>query len=75
VTRISEDQPQTFRVVRNEEDQYSVWSADRDVPSGWRDVDVTGSQEECLAHIARVWQDIRPKSLVSRMAAAPDRKD
>ncbi|HSX99972.1 MAG TPA: MbtH family NRPS accessory protein, partial [Streptomyces sp.] len=24
-----------YRVVRNDEEQYSVWWADRDLPAGW----------------------------------------
>ncbi|MFF4961822.1 MbtH family protein [Streptomyces sp. NPDC001222] len=55
-------------VVVNEEEQYSVWSADRDVPQGWRAVGVTGSKEECLDHIERTWTDMRPLSLRRAMA-------
>jgi MbtH protein len=52
-----------YAVVVNVEEQYSVWPADRDLPSGWRALDVEGTREECLAHIDRVWTDMRPKSL------------
>ncbi|WP_394823563.1 MbtH family protein [Pendulispora albinea] len=53
----------TYRVVSNDEEQYSIWPADRDVPGGWRDVGVIGSKAECLSHIEKVWTDMRPASL------------
>jgi MbtH protein len=52
-----------YRVVVNDEEQYSVWPVGRDVPGGWRSVGVTGSREQCLAHIDRVWTDITPLSV------------
>jgi MbtH protein len=53
----------TYAVVINHEEQYSIWAADREPPLGWRAVGVTGTKEECLAHIERVWTDMRPASL------------
>jgi MbtH protein len=50
-------------VVINDEEQYSIWDADRDPPSGWRSVGFRGTQQECLDKIAEVWTDMRPKSL------------
>lgn len=32
-------------------------------PLGWRDEGTTGSGEECLAHVEKVWTDMRPKSI------------
>ncbi len=62
----------TYRVVVNDEEQYSIWFVDRDLPSGWRDTGKEGSQEECLEHIGRTWTDIRPLSLRSSLRTAPD---
>jgi MbtH protein len=53
----------TYLVVVNDEEQYSIWAADRDIPAGWRDVGKKGSKQECLDHIAEVWTDMTPKSL------------
>jgi MbtH protein len=53
----------TYVVVVNDEEQYSIWLADSDVPPGWREVGVSGSKAECLAHISKVWVDMRPLSL------------
>jgi MbtH protein len=58
----------TYSVVVNHEEQYSTWPTGRPVPSGWNEVGVTGSKQECLAHIERVWTDIRPLSVKKRMA-------
>lgn len=52
----------TFQVVINNEEQYSVWAADREPPDGWRTDGFTASLQECLAHIAEVWTDMRPLS-------------
>ncbi|MBP0456869.1 MbtH family protein [Streptomyces montanisoli] len=52
-----------YVVVRNDEEQYSIWPADRTLPSGWHAQDVTGGKDECLAHITRVWTDLRPRTL------------
>jgi MbtH protein len=58
----------TFTVVRNDEDQYSLRPAGRDLPPGRPSAGVTGSREECLAHSDTVWTDMRPRSLRERMA-------
>jgi MbtH protein len=55
--------PETYRVVSNGEGQYSIWPADRENALGWRDEGFTGTREECLAWIAEVWTDMRPRSL------------
>jgi MbtH protein len=56
------------QVVVNHEEQYSVWRADRELPLGWRAEGFSGSREECLAHIAEVWTDMRPLSVRRRDA-------
>ncbi len=53
---------ETFAVVRNDEDQYSIWPRHRPVPAGWHPVGVAGARDDCLAHIERVWTDLRPRS-------------
>ncbi|WP_436760718.1 MbtH family protein [Streptosporangium sp. V21-05] len=50
------------RVVVNHEEQYSIWPDGRDLPDGWREEGVSGTKEDCLAHIDRVWTDLRPLS-------------
>jgi MbtH protein len=53
---------EAFRVVVNHEEQYSIWPAGRDAPLGWSDAGKTGSKDECLSYIDRVWTDITPLS-------------
>jgi MbtH protein len=53
----------TYRVVVNNEEQYSFWEAHREPPEGWRPVEFTGSSQECLDFIGRVWTDMRPLSV------------
>ncbi|WP_432742122.1 MbtH family NRPS accessory protein [Streptomyces sp. JH002] len=54
---------QQFVVVINDEEQYSVWAAERPVPAGWRALETRGTRQECLDHIGTVWTDMRPRSL------------
>ncbi|MFE9748052.1 MbtH family protein [Saccharothrix saharensis] len=58
-----------FLVVLNDEEQYSVWFADRDLPPGWRAEGTRGTREDCLAHIDRTWTDMRPRSVREHLAA------
>ncbi|RFU85211.1 MbtH family protein [Streptomyces triticagri] len=59
----------TYRVVVNDEEQYSIWPADRDVPEGWRSVGESAPKDECLAWIDENWTDMRPLSLRRAMDA------
>lgn len=60
-------QIRTYKVVVNHEEQFSIWFCDRENPPGWRDVGVSGSKDECLAHINEIWNDMRPLSLRQKM--------
>jgi MbtH protein len=51
-----------MQVVRNDEEQYSIWPADEDPPPGWHAEGTAGTDEECLDHIDAVWTDMRPRS-------------
>ena len=59
-----------YKVVLNDEEQYSIWPIDRDNPLGWRDGGKSGTKAECLAYIEQVWTDMRPLSLRKAMDAA-----
>ena len=60
-----------YQVLRNDEDQYSLWPADLDVPDGWQTVGKEGTKDECSAYVDEVWTDMRPRSLRERMADSP----
>ncbi|MEU5507560.1 MbtH family protein [Streptomyces fungicidicus] len=63
-----DDADTIFQVVINEQDQYSIWFADRTVPAGWAAAGPAGTKQECLQHIERVWTDMRPRSVRERSA-------
>ena len=56
-----------YKVVVNQEEQYSIWPADRENPLGWRDAGKQGSKQECLAYIEEVWTDMCPPSIRNKM--------
>lgn len=56
-----------YRVVLNHEEQYSIWPSNREIPSGWNDAGKSGTKQECLEHIEKVWTDMRPLSLRKKM--------
>lgn len=58
-----------YLVVVNDEEQYSIWFADRDLPAGWRADGFAGSRDECLAHIEATWTDMRPRSVREHLSA------
>jgi MbtH protein len=58
-----------YNVVVNQEEQYSIWPADRENALGWTSVGKSGTKAECLAYIKEVWTDMRPLSLRKKMDA------
>ncbi len=56
-----------YRVVVNQEEQYSIWPTSRENPLGWRNAGKSGTKSDCLAYIKEVWTDMRPLSLRNKM--------
>ena len=56
-----------LRVVVNQEEQYSIWPVDLDIPAGWKEIGFTGCKEDCVQHIKKIWTDMRPLSLRKHM--------
>lgn len=56
-----------YKVVINQQDQYSIWPANRENPRGWQDAGKVGRKAACLAYIKEVWTDMRPLNLRKRM--------
>ena len=65
-----EEDSTIYQVVANDEEQYSIWPADRGLPAGWRQAGPSGPKAECLAYINEVWTDMRPLSLRKFMSDA-----
>jgi MbtH protein len=61
------DDTTSYTVVVNDEEQYSIWPAGREMPLGWREVGTAGSKAHCLSYIDEVWTDMRPLSLRRKM--------
>ncbi|PYP93112.1 MAG: MbtH family protein [Candidatus Angelobacter sp. Gp1-AA117] len=70
MTNPFEDENAEYLVLVNDEEQYSLWPAFRDIPAGWRATGPRGKHRECLDWIERNWTDMRPKSLKDAMEKA-----
>jgi MbtH protein len=57
------DAQQACLVLRNIEEQYSLWPASNDVPAGWSVVLRAASRQEALDYVQAHWTDMRPASV------------
>jgi MbtH protein len=64
-----DDENTTYQVLRNDEEQYSLWPLSLDIPAGWQAVGKQGTKDECMSYVDEVWTDMRPRSLREQMAA------
>jgi len=60
----------SYRVVRNHEEQYSIWPEHKADAPGWWDAGFAGTREECLAYVEAVWTDLRPRSVREELASS-----
>jgi len=67
MNRDEQEDTTIYNVVVNDEEQYSIWPVDREIPLGWRAIGKSGLKDECLAYIKEVWTDMRPLSLREKM--------
>ncbi|KQB59094.1 MULTISPECIES: MbtH family NRPS accessory protein [Betaproteobacteria] len=60
---------ETFIVLVNHEDQYSIWPHWKKVPGGWnavtddKGVQIKGDKKTVLEYVEKTWTDMRPLSL------------
>ena len=59
-----------FKVIVNDEEQYSIWPEQKAIPAGWHDKGFAGSKAEVTENIDQHWTDMRPASLRKAMGAA-----
>ena len=64
---MSEEDNEGYICLINEEKQYSIWFAWKEVPLGWKRVGPQGTKQEILDYVTQVWTDMRPKSLREEM--------
>lgn len=59
----AESEP-VYKVLVNDEGQYSIYPLHQENPAGWREPEpgCHGAMAECLAFVELVWTDIRPLS-------------
>ena len=60
-----------FYVLRNKEEQHSLWPTFAAVPDGWDVVFGEASRAECLDYVNENWTDILPLSARKAVAEAP----
>lgn len=58
-----------YFVVRNHEEQYSIWRTNKPIPAGWDAIGAAAPKAECLTRIEELWTDMRPASLRRSMEA------
>ncbi|GAB6434998.1 MbtH family protein [Bacillus luti] len=61
MTNPFENDNYTYKVLKNEEGQYSLWPAFLDVPIGWSVVHEEASRQVCLQYVETNWKDLNPK--------------
>jgi len=66
-----EDDAEMYLVLVNAEGQHSLWPAHIDVPAGWDAAHGPAFRPDCVAYVRAHWTDLRPTSLVRRMAGLP----
>jgi len=66
---MADDDNTTYQVLRNDEEQYSLWPLVLEIPAGWQAVGKQGTKAECMSYVDEVWTDMRPRSLRDQMAA------
>ncbi|GGX69965.1 protein mbtH [Tateyamaria omphalii] len=65
-----DDDAGEFCVLINQEEQYSLWPMQCEIPGGWSKVFGPDGRSDCLAYIEENWVDMRPKSLRDEYEAA-----
>lgn len=58
-----------YFVVKNHEEQYSIWPESKELPKGWEVVGEPATKSNCLARIEELWTDMRPLSVRKHLEA------
>lgn len=70
MTSIFDQSDRPFLVLRNAEEQYSLWPAALSVPDGWRVAFGPDERGSCVAYIDSSWTDMRPRSLREALSSS-----
>lgn len=66
-----DDHNAAFRVLRNDEDQHSLWPEFAPVPAGWHVAHGPDGRVACLAYVEENWTDLRPASCAAPWTTRP----
>lgn len=67
MTNPFDDPDARFLVLRNDENQHSLWPSFAEVPAGWQTVFGQASRQDCLDYVETHWTDLRPASLIREL--------
>jgi MbtH protein len=65
-------QEQMYFVVKNDEEQYSIWPEFKELPGGWHVVGERGTKNDCLSRIEGLWTDMRPLTVRKHLEATAE---
>ena len=63
----SEEIEELYLVLKNCEEQYSLWPECKKVPVAWEVVFGLESKKNCIQYVNETWVDMRPLSLRKKM--------
>jgi MbtH protein len=69
MTAEEQDDKRIYIVLVNEEEQYSLWPKDKEIPPGWNFAGMEGTEADCVSYVDATWIDMRPLSLRKKMDA------
>jgi MbtH protein len=75
VKREEQEDKLQYYVVKNIEDQYSIWPTYKTIPKGWEKIGESRNKADCLEYINKVWTDMRPLSLRKQMEELGENKN
>ena len=58
-----------YVVLRNQQNQHSLWRAGIAVPNGWTVVHGPESRTDCLTYVREHWTDLRPSDVAEFVTA------
>ena len=62
-----------YKVLINEEGQYSMWPSFLAIPKGWSVAFGEDSRKSCLDYINEKWTNLQPNSIKSETSLAKER--
>ena len=64
-----EDPDGRYLVLRNHENQHSLWPSTIEVPAGWTVALPESSRQAALEYVEEHWPDLRPASLAGEFGS------